>query len=228
MKKLIFTLTLLLTLTASYSEAAYSLIAHTVKEGNSVTVTTTAIDTTGATLIVIVASTGSNNLFLPTDTGTNRWIYISAANSVGSSVYYVINPTTSATHTFTLTASFPSLAILVFTGDGAGPEKVTNNTVTSTTTTPGSITPSKNGALLITGFCAGSALTETINASFTISDQAGGTTGQRVAAGYLIQTTAGAANPTWTASGSATISSIMVSFPLQTTGGGSSTHVIGG
>lgn len=201
---------------------AYSLINHTAKEGSSVTVTTNAIDTTGATLIVVVLATGAQALVSITDTGNNLWYYNDHFQQSTQDIAFAfcVNPVTNASHTFTLTQAFPSVAVLVFSGNAAGSEKTTASGANSTTVTPGSITPAEDDALLIAGFCGGAATTQSISGGFTISDQIGGSSGQRVAAAYLIQTSKTAANPTWTNSASANISAMLGSFPLQTSGGG--------
>jgi hypothetical protein len=201
---------------------AWSLIAHTAKEGSSTAITTNAIDTTGATLIVICAAANNPGGVGITDSPGNSINFNGGTNTgtaTSMEIFWIVNPTTNASHTFTCSGfSFPSLAVLAFSGSYGGAEKKTGANG-SGSSTPGSITPTSDNALLVTGVCDGSNVTGSISGGFTISDQIGGSTGQRVGAAYLIQTSAAAANPTWTISG-ANVSQLM-SFLLRPASSGS-------
>lgn len=216
---------------------AYALLAHTIKEGSATTVTTTALDTTGATLIVLVcgfnqnATPPSNGSFSLTDSQGNMWsagfnpnIGKTQNNTRTTMIAWRANPATNASHTFTLTGvgSFdPTVAVLAFSGAVGFPEKLVGAIgATVTSLSPGSITPSQNNELLIAGLCLPSTSTATIDASFSITDQTGGTTGQFVAAAYLIQTTAGAATPTWSFASNSGAASLMA-FRLAASSGAS-------
>jgi hypothetical protein len=223
---------------------AWALLTHTAALGNSTTVTTSAINTTGAALIVVVYE-GSYNLnspFIVTDSASNtNWFSSQPARSgvtvYGESIFFIPNPTTNASHTFSVTGpanTFPGLAVACFSGVWGGAEKVTSQyTPTTTTVLPGSITPTANNALLVTGYSNnGGTGTNTINASFTVADTLpnAGNAGP-VALAYLIQTSAAAANPTWTTTGSnINATATMVSFLLGGAGGsgGASAHTFVG
>jgi hypothetical protein len=85
----------------------------------------------------------------------------------------------------------------------------------STTIAPGSVTPSVNGEVIVAFAVASNASTGyTVTASMTISDQLPLDSGQYYGGcmAYLVQTTAGAVNPTFTASGSGLLVSNMATF----------------
>jgi hypothetical protein len=204
------------------------LITTSKKSTNGTSVTTDAIDTTGAELIVVCYH-GHLTVTI-TDSASNTNWYESQrrpnTGGYGLIMKFIPNPTTSASHTFTASggSTFPTLAILAFTGAFGGAELVTTNHATpSQTVAPGSITPGTNDALLVTMY-GDSATTGTrsINASFSLDEtQTGDANAATIAAAHLIQTSATAANPTWTTTASATdVFAIMQSFLLQSAGGG--------
>ena len=188
-------------------------ITHVASGANAsntsgVTVSVT-VATTGAKLIVVTAS-WLLNLGTPTlsDNQGNTWTGLTErAISGGVKVrcFYCINPTVNASHVFTLggaSVTYPSICVSAFNGDAFFYGSETGATVTSAATTgqPGSLTPSLNGALLVTGKTVSVAGSNTINSGYTIGAQqtfvnaaAAGST-----LGYLVQTTAAAVNPTWT------------------------------
>lgn len=199
---------------------AFVLLANAAQEGNS-TATTSAIDTTGADLIVCVIGydlVGDVTADV-TDSASNTWSVAgigSTTTTRTASIFFCQAPTTSATHTFTMTGMFVSIAVLAFSGVCGRVDAITRNIGSSVTSlAPGSITPTLDGELLVTGLCLPTTATASIDAGFTISDQVGGTTGQFVGAAYLIQTSAAAANPSWSFS-SNTGAAIMAGFTLAT------------
>src|SRR5204863_2222713 len=67
---------------------------------------------------------------------------------------------------------------------------------------PGSVTPSQDNEVLVTGYGGDTnATTATIDSGFTVSDTFAYVGGSNMggSAAYLIETTAGAKNPTWSA-----------------------------
>ena len=86
-----------------------TLLAHANVGGSFVTPnTTSAIDTTGAQLLIVVAgvySTGATGKIAVSDSAGNVWYPAGArgADFGMPQIYYCYNPTTSATHTFTVT-----------------------------------------------------------------------------------------------------------------------------
>lgn len=176
-----------------------SLLSHT---GSGDGTTTPAIDTTGATLLVCSTSTDSSPA--PTDNMGNTWVLAVKSGNGGSfnnsnAIYYVENPTTSASHTFTPQGSLPGFAVAAFSGTLTSSSLDQTNS-TASSTSPGSITPGVDNELIITGEGGSASGTVTIDLGFTILEQYNGAGGATYGAGiaYLIQTTATAVNPTWT------------------------------
>ena len=209
---------------------AWSLIAHTAAVASSdTTVTTTAIDTTGATLIVVF---GAGNLAaVLTDSASNTNVYRGpqrpSSGGFGINSYFLVNPTTSATHTFTyaIGSAFPSLAVQAYSGSYGGVELWKGNfNASATSIAPGSITPTSDNALLVAGYTdSNTSGTISIDAGYTMDDQlAGNAHCGAIAGAHLIQTSAAAANPTFsTTAGATSIVGVQWSFLLRPAGGGS-------
>jgi hypothetical protein len=140
-------------------------------------------------------------------------------------MYYVCNPTTSATQTITVSGNYPGSIFAAYRGTrstlcadhGAGysPGQVAS-------VQAGSITPSGNGYLIVAGLGANAASTAmTINQGFSISacliDVSGGV-GECQA--FLLQATQAPVNPTWTWSSSEWAEAVIESFvPVVTNRG---------
>lgn len=188
---------------------AYSLVSHTHTTGGVTGGSSPAINTVGATLLVfsvsylvnnpVVSDSLGNTFTLAVDSGTN-------AGNQGKRIYYCLNPITGASDIFTIgTSGGNVLAVGEITAwSGAAASSVlgpTNSALAPTATTlqPGSVTPTQNGSLIITGVTSQNTGSVTINSGFTITDQEPLTGGVSYsgAQAYLIQGTAGAVNPTW-------------------------------
>lgn len=186
--------------------------------------TTAALNTTGAKLLVVHAATYQNIAATITDflsgvpTG-NVWtgLTIQTNNSgpagaleCSSRLFYCANPTVGAVHTFTGTTAsgFPSGQAVAFGGVTiTSPFDVQNGAQAgafgslATTIQPGSVTPSLNNELVLCGISIqpSNVTTCTINGGFTTLDfQEHGANNLGSCIAYLIQTSAAAANPTWT------------------------------
>jgi hypothetical protein len=190
-------------------------------------VTTSALDTTGATLL-IACSTNFDTEFTLTDSASNTWTVIAYDNSDSRSrkLWYCASPTTSASHTFTSTCSYgtgPTLNVLAASGTTASPLDQTGASTTSSATSlaTSSITPSANGALIF-GFTLTRNNTndDTVNRGtlFGVKQVSGGPSYSSYAA-YEIQSTAAATSFTFSGDNVVRYSRI-VSF-LAATGGGS-------
>ena len=200
MKKTIFLFILFLTLGISNSWSAISLIADTCAGG-----TTGAINTTGASLIVVsVAHT--TTVPTPTDSMNNTWTALNlySINNPANDMFYVSNPTTSATHTFTGSLG---ICVLAFSGTlvTSSPLDAQNgSTAAGTTLSTGSVTPNFNNEVLVTGVGINFDSTVSIDSGFTVPSNgyidfsSGLYYGMAMA--YLVETTAAAKNPTWTRS----------------------------
>lgn len=212
----------------------FSLVAHKSAgspDGNNVT--SPSINTSGADLLVVAVNyyDGNGGTYTLSDSASNTWgspavshSYTAGAHGI-QEVYFIHSPTTSATHTFTVTASggliFPSIAVQAWSGSVSSPGDQTNGagdgTVTLTSFQPGSITPVQNNELIAV-FLLNSApqsATPTINSGFNVADYTdndglGHNFG--MASAYLLQGTAAAVNPTWTWPTAAAIVSDIISF----------------
>lgn len=171
-------------------------------------VTSSAINTTGATLLVAVASSTANDTETPTDSSGNTWTALTqlTSSSYRIRIYYVCGPTTGATHTFTAhgAGSNPKIQVSAWSGtptSGCYDSQESGFNNISLTIQPGAVTPSATGHLIITGLTVGTgATTATIDSGFTVMDTATGTFPSASHA-YKIESTTGAINPTWTIAG---------------------------
>jgi hypothetical protein len=205
------------------ASGAITVVATTAKGGISTGVTSDAIDTTGANLIVIAisrwtavvtVSDNKSNTYTPL---TLRQVTSNNANQL----FYCASPTVGTGHTFTgaATGSFPSIAVVAASGAALVPFDQENGaTATASSLATGSITPSENNCLVIAGVAA-NGTSFGINGGFTAaaSDYAAGVhVGGGIA--YLVQTTAAAANPTWTwTGGSSPVAATIASFKAAPT-----------
>lgn len=208
---------LALVLLTGHAEAAWSPIAHTAKGGaasTSTSVVTTAINTTGANLIIVTASyfnTAAGNISI-TDSATNTWTTafqsVAPASTLNISIFFIVSPTTSATHTFTMTVSgggttFPAVEVDSFSGSASsspGDQKSGIGSASTTTLAPGSITPTQANELVYNVSTSGNNTINSISAGTITNNLAcsGGSVFDCVASAWIAQTTATATNPTWT------------------------------
>ena len=190
---------------------AFSLVSQVAQgspDGNGFT--TGSIDTTGAHLLVaFVASYDGATAPTLSDSKGNTWTGRTAVSRSGAQRGRFHDVTTTPTvgtgHTFTLTGSgvFASLLVLAFS-ESASPafdgESAGSTFSAANSAQPGSLTPSVNDSVLITALALDGVSTESINGGFTLTNEAENVPGAcyGVTGAYLIQTTAAAANPTWT------------------------------
>lgn len=171
---------------------------------------TSAIDTSGANLIVLTITYLVNSVF-PVDSKSNTYTKAvdttSSGGDQGVQIWYCFNPTVGSGHTFTVSSGgtgniYPAMEVSAWSGAITSPLGPTAHALSGTATSiqPGSITPAHDNALIISG-CTSQITTSTINvdSGFTITDQdpqVGGTN-YGGAQAYLIQGSAAAVNPTW-------------------------------
>lgn len=204
---------------------AWSLVANTIAGGTSGSVTTSAIDTTGAGLIVIglAYDDSPSRVVILTDSKGNEWRHIRSVTqgATRSALFYTIPKSVGSGHTFSNinTNNFSSIAVQAFSGiaESITVDQISSNNVSSTTLAPGSITPTIDNELVISHLAISGAgtpisidggFTETNEIDFSAGNYYGG------AMAYLIQTTAAAANPTWTRTTSNPMAATMASFKL--------------
>ena len=172
------------------------------------TVTTDAADFTGCDLIVVGHTSFSPNTENTlSDSQGNTWtaLTVQQSDAVRFHLYYAAAPSVSSTQTFSLssvTSSFPALAVVGFSGTHASPFDVSNGAVDNTgdnSMQPGSVTPSQNDSLVVTGIGCGTSTVPTMDGGFTVEEASATVGGNHFGIGlaYLIQTSAAAANPTW-------------------------------
>jgi hypothetical protein len=186
--------------------------------------TTTAFSTLTAKIIVIV--TNHRLTISPTisDSKSNTWTLVrSQTNSSAVDIYYCVNPTTDANHTFTVDGGSGSSHDFnnIFVGAWTGSSTITldqqnGNQTAGTSGTANSITPTVNNELVIAALTCFIGTSITINSSYNVVDVTrsfgSGNYGSGMA--YIIQTTAAATNPTWSWTTSANYAAAICSFKL--------------
>ncbi len=198
--------------------------------GNDTFSTATGYNTSGADLLV-VAWSGTAAPDSITDTFSNTWA--SAVTDTAfrvCTIYYAWNTSSKvgADHQITLTGTdfFGSAAFLAFTGsqtssDPKDASTAHTNSFGVTTIQAGSITPAANDEVVIAAVQGDAGGTPTINSSYTaLGNPGSGGVYLGGAIGYLIQTTAGATNPTWTFPSSTNGSAAIAAFKAAAGGGG--------
>lgn len=203
---------------------AIAVVAHTIagaSAGNPNDVTTGAIITTGASLLlVVVASSPAAVSPVVSDSKGNTWTgltdHVDANTRVRIS--YAIPGSVGSGHTFTAskTSSFPSIAVLAISGTSASPFDQQNgaNSASTTSIQPGIITPAQNNTIIVSGLNWNGTANLAINSGFTISDSIVGIGGQFYgsAFAYLIQSTAAAVNPIWSWTTSNVAGAVIANF----------------
>ncbi len=185
-----------------------ALLAQAKGNGNG-TYSTGALDSTGASLLVVVFTDNGTQPAI-SDSKGNTW-FVAKRQSVGrgETIAYAwgsgLVVGTGHTFTFTLAAQFGSGQAWAFSGveTASDPLDQTNGGGNAFTTTQatGSVTPTADGELLISGLgFDNQAALPTVNGGFSTpyGDIGSGGAYLGSASAYLIQSTAAAANPTWT------------------------------
>jgi hypothetical protein len=167
-----------------------SLVSHTNAASAAASLTTSAINTTGATLIVAACgwytAGGSAVSCAITDSKTNAWQALGPYQESSASIQasYVVGPSTSATHTFTASTSpscsgcYADIWVLAFGGVSASSISLQTSCGNTAGASPLSacsafLTPTQASELLVafvdTNY-ATSSLTYSINSGFTLVD----------------------------------------------------------
>lgn len=201
--------------------------------------TTAAMDTTagggaGATLLVAAISCDGDTSPAMQDSAGNTWVPKTANNATFTGrlqLSYVLSPSTSGTHTFTLVSDVGHCAIAVVALNGnASPtydQEAAGGGSFGTTVQPGSLTPGADNGVLVTGWLGNAATTTALaidgiyHPRLEFIAPSGNNMGVGLAVG--IQTTAGASNPTWTITGDADSNKAVALSFLDGAGGGGST-----
>lgn len=210
-------------------EVSIAVVAHTLKQGLEDGVTTDAIDTTDANLLVIGVGHYATSPLTISDSEGNAWTALTdrtgGAAAAGARLYYCANPTVGPDHTVTVLVvnGYTPIGFVALSGAHSSPfdQEVGQAISTGPTTsyTPGSLTPSQDGCALIVMYGTNPGTAGNVGSSFTrlAVDAASGASVQGILA-YKIQTTAGAENPVATWTTNATRAAAMASFkPAATT-----------
>jgi hypothetical protein len=175
--------------------------------------TSSAINTTGATVLVGIVLCNGSSYSAPSDSNSNSWTQVEFDdNTAHGAIYLAYSPTVGSGHTFTNTASTSVCVLFVtaWTGTALGSAALDKADGTGGAScpspSPGTDTPSKTSELVITGFVpvSSTAGVPSIAGGFTINDTAsisGGTIDMATAT--QIYNSGSALTPTWTCSGTA-------------------------
>lgn len=191
-------------------------------------VTTGAINTTGANFcaqFLADYTPGSGEAFSDNKGNSYSALAASENTNVRAQFAYAENATTGTSHTFSVsgTGIYPTLGAIACSGvKTSGSFDQQNGAVTggaSTTIQPGSVTPTENNELVLTGVCFGQAASVTVNLGFTEIADIAFSSGNYFQMGlaYEIQTTATARNPTWTSGTSEEGAARIATFKAQPT-----------
>lgn len=230
-------------------QAAPTLVAHSVTSGITPSFSVSAMNNTGATLLVVyvpcIIQSNTLNIF---DSSSNIWSSLtiqttggSPSNPVWGKLFYKIGPAVSASQTFTIGAQVDTACTAYIqawsTTLSSGVIDVTNGAGgalgTTTTLQPGSITPTADGELLITGvgaYCITNCSTPTVSigSGFTITDSTNSNAVVDGGLAYLIQSSAAPINPTWSIGNtSGGIVSSIVAFKVPAVAGATTYPGIG-
>lgn len=184
-----------------------SVIAQTGIAGNGTTATTTSINTTGAGITIVQVAEANVTAGTLSDNKGSTWVLLRSdaiAAQIINATYYCSPCFFGSGHTFsyTKTGSFASINVIALGNIATSPidQQNGNNPASITTSTqPGSVTPTVNNEIVIASICVGNSGTVAINSGFTISHAVafGAANNQGAMLAYSIQTSASAVNPTF-------------------------------
>ncbi len=209
------------------AHAAISLIASTgTIAATDATITTPAVNTTGATLLV-VSTQGFATTSALSDNMGNTWhtlpAYGVASGSGFTQIWYAYNPITSSTQTFTAAGGggqYPSIDVTAWSGTATS-SSVLESYDGNTNTGGDTIQPGARGALnvgdLIVTTYTGDASHNSflVDSGFTISNtESNANTSMDGVMAYLLATSTSTVDPTWTASGGTKNSSALAVFKI--------------
>lgn len=220
--------------------ATFSLLSHVGGSCGSTSPQTTAtLNTTGADLLILGLAYDGAATFdlwasLWTDSQGNTWVPLTVQTSPKAQIWYCKPSSVGSGHTVTIVSDnsggiYLAAYFAAFSGSASSAFDLQNGAA-NTATSPGSITPSVDNALVISVVSSGSA-TPTVDAAMTVLDNNAVAGGRSWGGGmaYKIQTTVAAINPVWTGSAACVIASFK---STSSSGGGGSTpvrrRVIGG
>ena len=222
---------------ATPASAAYSQIVHSFAAGGAATsVTTGNLTTTGGDLIIVAVTDYSvSSLGSVSDNKSNTWTQLTAqTGSVARTTFwYAKNPTVGSNHTFTYSGCsgtcYPTIYVQVWSGsDLTAPFDVENGAKDSglTTIQTGSITPNNANSLVVSAVNFWTNTNNpTVDSSMTLDDSRVYNPGFEFGGGiaYIVQGSAAAINPTWSANVSGGNAAVIAAFKAASGGGGGGT-----
>lgn len=204
------------------------LIASAKANGGS-TYTTGAVDTTGATFLVVHVGQFQNVANI-SDSNGNTWTQLTTKTSgeSKSTIYYSANPTVGSGHTFSQNTSSCFSAMVVGAFDSVATTSTfdaengnTGAVITSLST--GIVTPANASSLVIAGISSGTGSSGySINSSFTIVDSVdySGGTSEGSGLAYIYLTSSSAQNPSWSWTGLSVGAATIAAFKGTAAAGG--------
>lgn len=198
--------------------------------GANASFTSPAIDTTGADLIVIAFASynaATTDITKITDSKGNTYTKLTDVSDSGlggaenSVIAYKYGPAVGSGHTFSVDTTgtnwwYCDIEVTAWSGATGGAFDQQNGGTSSVAAIQtGSVTPTMGNELIIANVIGNAgAATWTIDGGFTISDQVSAVASSNFghACAYLVQTSAAAANPTWTYSVSTVQAATIATF----------------
>jgi hypothetical protein len=201
------------------------------------TATTSGIDTTGATLLVVavqqyaMSTTGGYAVVVSDSVGgsSNTWTVLTNYASNGSentTLFYAVPTHTGSGHTFSVYGYYASLVVGSWSGTlAASPldgQVGSGSTGAVVSFQPGALLPSEDGGLVVVAAVANAGTDTAIAVDGPFADNlfAEDESGQTLAMSYEIQTTATSRNPTWSGPGNYVYAAISAVFKPAAGGGG--------
>ena len=215
---------------------AYALITSTSKAAAvNTTVTTDAIDSSGGNFAVVNVGSYNAGTVVLTDSKSNTWNgltnRVNVATGQTQRLFYTQGGTFGTNHTFKaedlVLPIYPSIEVLIFSGAVASPfdqEAGADGSGINTLAT-GSLTPSENNCLVVTGLGHENNSSGAVAASspFDTNDimvAYGAGTNEGSGISYEIQTSATARNPSWSITNNAGMAVTLAVFKAAAAGGG--------
>lgn len=189
----------------------FNLIAHAGAAAAS-TPTTSAIDTSGADLLVVAAHIYSFSGSFPgtlSDSKGNTWTALTRRTQGQSSncLFYAANPIVGSGHTFQIDEAsvFASIEVQAWSGADSSPFDTENGVTqpsSATSVQPGSVTAADANSLFVTAVGTDEAGGDpgspfTVDGSFSITDQNPFVGGVNVGGRMAYKVGTGSENPTW-------------------------------
>ena len=203
-------------------------------------VTTSAMDSTGADTIIISVQTYNTTVPLTAISDSKSNVFVQLAhNNFGvydQRIFLCRNPTVGGSHTFSFGtggASYAVVSAAAFSGVGILSANDYTDATSASSVSAGPLTATSNGSLFYFSIGTGSTVTQSsVSGGFTeITDVAGvPSSWMGLHTSYKIQSTAASETPTSTLSGTDTMNATLLMFdplPASSSSGSSSTPTAG-